>query len=61
MESNSNRHTDSGKVDAKKFQRLALRIYALERENFKTKKLTSADVDKKVRTLIEFEVDKNGD
>lgn len=56
-----NTPTTSVGIDPIKFQRLALRIYALERENYKTKKLSATDMDTKVRRLIEFEVDKDGD
>lgn len=46
-------------IDKAVFTRLVHRIYALERENFKTKKFRDNEMVEKVRKLIEFEVDKD--
>lgn len=43
------------------FTRLVHRIYALERENYKTNKLKPTDMVERVRKIIEFEVDKDED
>lgn len=56
MESNK-----TNQINRAVFTRLVHRIYALERENFKTGKLKPTEMVERVRKLIEFEVDKDED
>lgn len=57
MESNQ---SEKATLNPDTFKRLSLRIYSLERENHKTKKFSPTDMTDKIRKMIEFEVDKDG-
>lgn len=46
-------------INAEVLKRLILRIYGLERDNFKTKRLRDVDVVEKIRKMIELEVNKD--
>ena len=49
------------KVEQKIFKRIEIRILNLERDNYKTKKLSPTEMSEKIRKIIEFEVDKHDD
>jgi hypothetical protein len=47
------------KVNDEVFRRLSFRVYAAERENFKTQKRKPNEMNDYIRKIIEVEVDKD--
>jgi hypothetical protein len=48
-------------IDQKIFKRIAVRVFQVELDNSKTKKLRATEMFEKIRKIIEIEVNKNDD
>jgi hypothetical protein len=51
--------SDSAKLNDEVFKRLSFRIYAAERDNFKTQKRKPNEMNDLIRKIIEVEVEKD--
>ena len=50
---------DNVELDKELLAKLKMKIYLLEKENFKTKKIRDTDLIEKIRKLIQTEVNNN--